>query len=199
MKREYRRFHIGDKFGRLTIVALNGEYANCTCECGGNKRTRKDNLRSGAAKSCGCMQVENCGTINRKHGMYKSRTYSAWSAMIQRCHNKNSDNFQHYGGRGIEVCDKWRNSFAEFLADMGECPDGMEIDRRDNDLNYSPDNCRWISHQENTRNTRASKTWVIDGVEYDSISHAREGTGLSSKTITDWAKNKPGCSSSPKY
>ena len=93
--------------------------------------------------------------INKKkvHGMFGTLTYNSWDTLIQRCNNLNCPTHKHYGGRGIKVCDRWLD-FRNFLTDMGERPIGLEIDRIDNDGDYEPDNCHWVTHKENNRNTR---------------------------------------------
>jgi hypothetical protein len=88
------------------------------------------------------------------HGMSHTQTYSSWEHMIQRCYNPNDSSYEDYGGRGITACDRWRNSFQEFYADMGDCPDGLTLDRYPNrDGNYEKDNCRWATPQQQIINT----------------------------------------------
>lgn len=88
------------------------------------------------------------------HGLYKSKEYKIWEGMIQRCHNKNSSTYKYYGGRGITVCDRWK-LFINFYADMGEKQKGLTIERIDNDLGYSPNNCKWATMSEQNKNKRA--------------------------------------------
>jgi hypothetical protein len=107
-------------------------------------------IKSGKQKSCGCLKHE--GT----HLMTGTAEYKTWSGMIQRCHNLNHKNYDCYGGRGITVCDRWLDSFENFLADMGPRPTGMTLDRSDNDKGYSPDNCRWATKEQQANNTRAN-------------------------------------------
>lgn len=100
-----------------------------------------------------------------------SRTYSSWKAMIQRCENPNSPNFRWYGGRGIVICDRWRNSFVAFLADMGERPQGLSLDRYPNpDGNYEPGNCRWATKEEQTETMRKHCS-----SQYEGVTKARHG------------------------
>lgn len=91
-------------------------------------------------------------------GGKESRTYSSWRSMLKRCYDPRSNGYERWGGRGIAVCDSWRESFANFLADMGERPEGMTLDRIDNDRNYEPDNCRWATWSEQRRNQRRAVT-----------------------------------------
>lgn len=115
-------------------------------------------MTSGHTKSCGCIK----GRHNLTHGMTKTGTYNSWSAMRARCHNPKTEGFSLYGGRGIKVCDRW-NSFESFLADMGERPEGMSIDRIDNNGDYEPGNCRWASMPEQQRNRRTTIKVERDG------------------------------------
>lgn len=97
-----------------------------------------------------------------RHGRAGTPLYVVWREMVARCTNHDHPNFHHYGGRGIEVCPRWRDSFSAFLADMGERPDGMTIDRVDRDGPYSPENCRWTTQAEQNRNTRRNRlTWEV--------------------------------------
>lgn len=97
------------------------------------------------------------------HGMFASREYSSWECMKQRCLNSNRPEYPNYGGRGIKVCDRWLD-FANFYEDMGDRPEGLTLDRRDNDGDYTPENCRWATKQEQDRNRRTTVVLILDGV-----------------------------------
>lgn len=147
---------LGKPFGRWTVVSVaksDGKniLLNCRCECGTDRIIRKSHLISGESKSCGCW----------RHGRSRTRTYLIWIGMKQRCLNPKSSFFFRYGGRGIRVCRRWERSFENFLADMGECPPRLTIDRKNNDGNYCKRNCRWASAMEQASNTSRSNkiTW----------------------------------------
>lgn len=149
-------------FGRLKVVcphektSRNGRMWICICECGSETIARGKHLRAGRIKSCGCWKTEQIVTKNRSHGLSKSRPYRIWRNMINRCHNEKYHERKYYGGRGIVVCDRWRFSFENFIADMGLPEEKMSIDRIDPDGNYEPGNCRWATSKEQTMNRRVS-------------------------------------------
>jgi len=146
-------------FDRLTVIECVGtnERNNllwkCQCECGNIAIIVSCSLLSRMTKSCGCYGREQSRIENTTHGKSKSSEYRIWSGIIQRCTNPNNNRYSDYGGRGITVCDRWLK-FENFYADMGDRPDGMSIDREDNDGNYEPDNCRWATDEEQRYNKR---------------------------------------------
>lgn len=154
-----KRLKRGDTVGKLLILnvldnyAGNRDYYYCLCECGEFKHIMAKDVHRGNTRSCGCLQRERARTCNTKHGMRKSKIYGIWNAMKNRCSNKNCPAYMNYGGRGIEVCGRWLK-FENFLADMGERPEGKTLDRIDNDKGYSPGNCKWSTRTEQARNKR---------------------------------------------
>lgn len=149
----------GVRYGRLVPLFIVGKSSNrkmiwyCQCDCGGNISVRVDALRNGNTASCGCLVKEG----NTRHGYFGTRTHNSWVSMKTRCTNQNYHQFHYYGGRGITVCDRWLESFENFLEDMGERPDGMTLDRIDPNGNYTPENCKWSTAEEQARNKRPRK------------------------------------------
>jgi hypothetical protein len=148
----------GQKFGRLTVVGFSHvdikrfAHWQVVCDCGVLHTVRGFSLTSGHTQSCGCRQREDIVARNTRHGRARTSEYRTWLAMKQRCSNPRDKEYSHYGGRGITVCDQWKISFDSFLTDMGKRPPGAWLDRIDNNRGYSPDNCRWVTPKESSRN-----------------------------------------------
>jgi hypothetical protein len=181
---------IGHVYGRLTVIAeanKNGRSTMwlCRCKCGNEKAIAAGSLRNGVSKSCGCLHKESSAANGRRstiHGMKNTPTYESWRAMRKRCFSKYDQAYARYGGAGITVCDSWKNSFAAFLSDMGERPEGTSIDRIDPFGNYEPSNCRWADRKTQSRNKKNTKKVYFLGRYYAVIDIA-ERTGFNYSTI----------------
>jgi hypothetical protein len=145
-------------------------YWNCVCHCGKKIKCRANSLRTGHVKSCGCTKSDSIRKFKIKHGelcygQTSTKEYSAWHRMIQRCVNPKSADYKRYGHRGIKVCNRWINSFQDFLKDMGRSPSkDHSIDRIDNNGNYEPSNCRWATHIEQINNRSSTVFVTYDGL-----------------------------------
>jgi len=152
----------GLKIDRLTVVEETNRTASkdrqwvVSCVCGSTVVMSSSNLRRSVKteKSCGCVKL--------KHGLWKSKSYESWSGMMKRCYNENQKHYYRYGGRGILVCERWHD-FELFLSDMGERPEGMSIERIDNDGIYERQNCKWATPEEQARNRRSNVLISVNG------------------------------------
>jgi len=165
---------IGQRFGRLVVIRLNGKGKNgralwgCMCDCGTEKTIVKGALISGSTKSCGCLKKE----MHTTHGQHRSPEYKSWTGMIQRCTNPKTPYFKNYGGRGISVCEQWIKSFKVFLADMGKRTTPKHtLERTDTNGDYEPGNCKWATRTEQQHNTRlqANNTSGVKGVSWTEV------------------------------
>lgn len=186
----------GKKFGRLTVVrkkyipknGRNRIYWECICECGSRVDARVDSLTTGLVQSCGCLKKEQDLknlTANHSHKMSGTRLYHTWMGMKGRCHNPNNASFERYGGRGIEVCEEWRNSFEPFhkWALENGYSDNKTIERINNNGNYSPDNCKWADNKEQSRNRRSNIKVSYQGGKI-TLMELSEISGISYGTIS---------------
>ena len=180
----------GQRFGRLTVISFsqyvdNGRRTSwlCQCDCGNTLEVPRRYLATGHKKSCGCLERDNF--FQKTHGKSKSKIYMAWGSMIERCYNPNNQAWKNYGGRGIQVCERWKKYFGEFYKDVGDRPKGLTLDRKDNNKSYSCGKCeeclknnwetnwRWTTRKIQCRNKRNS---II--IEYNGIK----------KQINEWAE-----------
>lgn len=178
--------NIGDKYGRLSI--LNEveskkwkRYFLCKCDCGNETVVSLDNLRSGHTQSCGCLRSDTTTIIKTKHGLYGSRLYRVWADIKKRCLNSKHHSFKDYGGRGIILCNEWKEYLPFYNWAMANgYQENLTIERIENNGNYEPGNCKWIPQSEQGKNTRANKiityneqskplcTWAKElGIKYD--------------------------------
>lgn len=171
----------GHKYGRLTVLShFSDSLWNCKCDCGAFTVVRSDLLRSKKrpTRSCGCLQKEivsqYCSTHKKTHGETKTRLYRIWRGIKTRCFNASNSAYPHYGGRGITMCDRWKNSYEAFKEDMLEgYSDGLEIDRIDNDGNYCKENCRWSTRKEQVTNRRSVILYEFEGESHSLKEWAR--------------------------
>ena len=161
---KYDKSYIGKRYGRLTVIDVKDKCVRkfeCRCDCGNIYYAVPCDLENGSVKSCGCLKVEISD-----NAVSSDRLYHVWQDMKRRCCSPNDENYHNYGGRGISVCDKWKDDYAVFKnwaysngydenAPFGECT----IDRIDVNGNYEPDNCRWITNAEQQKNKRPSTEW----------------------------------------
>lgn len=173
----------GKKFGMLTVIGLQDTdsrktYWVCQCDCGNIKVVRSDSLQSGAIRSCGCMkkaQEKINLTKHHSHKMSGTRIYHIWRGMKDRCYNVHSPSYYRWGGRGITICDEWKDNFSAFYSWAMEngYSENLTIDRIDNNGNYEPNNCRWATMEEQSRNRQSNVVIQI---------------GNSKRTLKEWCE-----------
>ena len=194
---------VGKRFGRLTVVsrAANDKYGNamwnCVCDCGKSTVIMGSSMRSGHAKSCGCLKIENTSKANRiRAGIrpegYGKRLMRIFGSMKSRCLNPNNVEYSFYGGRGITICKEWLEKSSNFYewALANGYKENLTIDRIDNDKGYSPNNCRFISRAEQNRNTsRVHKVLLKEG-NYITTAQVAKRLGLSRSTTAQWYRKE---------
>ncbi|MBG9504002.1 hypothetical protein ABE47_31500 [Bacillus thuringiensis] len=170
----------GKRFGRLTAVRRDTSSNKtflwvCQCDCGKEKIVRSYDLRDEKVKSCGCLHAEKVKTNTRTHGKSNTLIYKIWCSMKARCYRKTCKDFHDYGGRGIIMCDYWRNNFMSFYewSMTNGYEEGLSIDRINNDGIYEPLNCRWVTQAKQARNKSNNRFITVDRI---------------TKTLADWCK-----------
>lgn len=173
---------IGKRFGRLVVIDLDhvdefrhSTWWRCKCDCGNFTTVYRGGLTSGDIISCGCYRSEHKHEYGLKHGLARHPLYTVWAGMIQRCTNQKASNYSRYGGRGIQVCEEWKNDFVSFYdwSMNNGYETGLTLDRIDNHLGYYPDNCRWTDRQTQQNNTRRNRFVTFNGETH---------------TITQWSR-----------
>jgi len=151
---------VGRKFNKLTVVSYAGpKHVLCSCECGNTVTVWKANLYRDNTTSCGC-NYRTAGGLSKKHPI----EHGTWNHMLRRCYDEKDKSFRDYGARGVTVCDRWKDSFESFFADMGKRPSKLHsLDRIDNSMGYSPENCRWATRLEQNNNTRRNRPITYKG------------------------------------
>lgn len=193
----FRKDCHGLKFGKLTIIGeapywIKGSRrvrrVRCLCDCGNECEIRLQQLKPGVTSSCGCYKSDRMkgkkSPAKITHGMAKTKTYRAWWAMICRCKGTTGGSScrKRYFDRGVVVCERWQ-SFENFLGDMGERPSELHsLDRIDNDGNYEPNNCRWATRKEQSRNTSQNVVFVFEG-ERLCLADIAERIGMDPRTL----------------
>lgn len=158
----------GMRVGMLTVIEQAGRSKagtvlwRCVCDCGNECRPWSASLVRGLTTSCGCNRNIRIGEKNTKHGLSRHSATSTWYKMHSRCENPENQDYKDYGGRGIKVCDRW-SSLENFIADMGEKPKGMSIERKNNSLGYNPENCVWADDSTQARNRRNTRMVTFNG------------------------------------
>lgn len=183
----------GKRFNRLT--AIKHVYAShwiFKCDCGVVKEMHSAGIRAGRTKSCGCLKLERCktGTNALKHGDVNTlkehhTLYVVWARMLQRCNNTKDAAYKNYGGRGIQVCLAWKNSYLTFKewALKSGWQKGLTLDRKNNDGSYTPINCRWATRKEQTRNRRTT-VFITHNGETKPLAEWAEITGIRYATLS---------------
>ena len=159
MSKSFREDLTGKRFGRLTVLEfvpndIKDSCWKCMCDCGNISIVRGHFIKNGNTKSCGCLFRELSSVRNTKHGKANTRLYTIYDAMKSRCYNPRNNRYKNYGGRGIKICDEWRNditAFCKWAVNNGYCDD-LTIDRIDVNGDYEPNNCRWVDMKTQQQN-----------------------------------------------
>lgn len=178
----YGENHSGKRFGRWTVIerSLSSRKWMCKCDCGNVKDVAIGNLKNGGSKSCGCLRKD----LYTKHGLHQHRLYPVYQNMIARCYDPACDSFSDYGTRGITVCDEWQADIQSFYnwAIQNGYQQGLQLDRRENNGNYNPGNCRFVTCTVNNRNKRNNRLIKFNG-ETKCLSEWAESAGMSKESL----------------
>lgn len=180
----------GDVYGNFTVIEQvrtpKGIRYRCQCICGNtSSMIRSYDLRKLLIQSCGCLKIERFYRLITKHGLAEHPLYDVWQGIKKRCYNSRDKEYKNYGGRGIRMCDTWRTNFKQFYDDMLEgYAQGLQIDRIDNDGNYTKENCRWVTPAENVRNRRRTIRIEFEGRSL-TLQELSELTGVSYDTLNN--------------
>jgi hypothetical protein len=174
------KVEVGNSFGRLKVVSFSHKdkyykkYWNCLCKCGNRTTVIERCLLTGETKSCGCLMNESRRNNRRTHGLSGTKLYFVWRSMLIRCEYEKGKSYKDYGGRGIKVCREWHEPTVFFQwANANGYKEGLEIDRINTNGDYCPENCRFISRNENARNKRNTHSITVNG---------------ETKTLSEWAR-----------
>ena len=185
----------GQRFGRLVVKsrAENSKSGkarwNCVCDCGRETKVKGSLLKNGKTKSCGCLRKETTRSTMLTHSMSHTLAYLSWSSMKQRCTNPNYVGYKNYGERGIAICERW-DKFENFYEDMGDKPDGLMLERIDNNKGYSPENCCYATRKAQNKNKRNIRLIEYQG-RIQCISDWAEELGISKQTLSYRLKHYP--------
>lgn len=196
----------GQRYGRLLVleraedrISPKGAHTvqwRCKCACGKECVVSTNELRNGDTRSCGCLNKELTTQRNTTHGLSKTKLWHVWSSMKNRCNNPKAEKFAMYGGRGIKVCAAWENDFENFFewAMKNGYQEGLSIDRIDNAKGYSPENCRWISLQQQNNNKRRTIFVEENGNKYSIAEwckiHSRDPKTIYARLKRGWPLDK---------
>lgn len=192
---------VGQKFGRLTVVKRSSKVGEnsvkwlCRCECGKEKITTRSHLKSGTVKSCGCLLIDTNKKTKTKHGLSNDELYDVYHNMTRRCYDVKNEKYSCYGARGISVCEEWMNvgdginNFVSWCKSNGY-EKGLQIDRIDNDGNYEPSNCRFVTSRQNSLNRRMLKSNTSG---YEGISFRKDNKKWTSRIKINFKDIYLGC------
>lgn len=193
---------VGQRFGRLTVVSKADAIGtssmrwNCVCDCGNKTVVYGHYLKSGHTRSCGCLANESIAERSTTHGHANSRLYRIWHGMKARCYRESEPGYSRYGGRGIKICEEWLSDFQKFYdwAMSHGYSDDLSIDRIDNNGNYCPENCRWVSMEVQNNNRSSNRTITANG-ETHTVAEWSKITGINETTLAGrldkgWSEEK---------